>query len=195
MNKVILITGTPGTGKTSIAKILAEELDYKYEHIGDHKYYIDNDEGVKIININKMIKWINNEREKNNLVIDSHLSHYYPSNKTNKCIVLRCDPAELKNRLKKRGYPLIKINTNLEAEAIDLILQEAIIEGHNIYELDTTNKTINQSAEEAINAVKKDIKSYGKIDFSYYIKERIVNNNLINNKLVNNKNKTTNKNN
>ncbi len=172
MKKVILISGTPGTGKTSIAKYVAEKLNLEYIHIGDEEEYVcGNESGVKIIDVDKMIKWIDKKREGSNkqLIIDSHLSHYYPASKTELCIITRCDPYELKKRLQKRGYNEEKIKTNLEAEAIDLILQEAIEEGHKIYEINTTNRSAEDCGEEAIKAIKEKKEKYGKIDFTYFL--------------------------
>lgn len=171
--KVILVSGTPGTGKTEVAKILAEHYGYEYIHIGeDEEYIMEREAEVKVIDVKKMINFLKKKQEASPkaLVIDSHLSHYFPPDRTRICIVLRCDPAELKNRLVQREYPEFKIRINLEAEAMDLILQEAIKEGHKVHEIDTTNKTGNASAEEAIKAIDKEETTHGKIDFTYYLK-------------------------
>ncbi|HLE06588.1 MAG TPA: adenylate kinase family protein [Candidatus Nanoarchaeia archaeon] len=167
---VILISGTPGTGKTEVAKIIAKELDYEYCHIGDNEEYITEKTDVKIIDIEKMNTWIEKESETKKIIIDSHLAHYYPAELTKACIILRCDPAELKNRLKKREYPEEKIMINLEAEVINLITQEAVRDGHRAYEIDTTTKTASQTAIEAINAINKELEKHGEIDYTYYIK-------------------------
>jgi len=169
-SSVILISGTPGTGKTEVAKIIAKELEYEYCHIGDKEEYITEKTDVKIIDIDKMNNWIKKESENKKLVIDSHLSHYYPSELTKACIILRCDPAELKNRLKKREYLEEKIMINIEAEVINLITQEAVRDGHNVYEIDTTTKTASQTASDAINAIQKGLTKHGEIDYTYYIK-------------------------
>lgn len=167
---VILISGTPGTGKTEVAKIIAKELGYEYHHIGDEEEYITKKTDVKIIDIEKMNKWIKKISQGKKVIIDSHLSHHYPAELTKMCIILRCDPAELKNRLKKREYPEEKIMINLEAEIINLITQEALRDEHKVYEIDTTNKTTNQTASEAINAITKGLTKTIGLDYTYYIK-------------------------
>ena len=170
--KVVLVSGTPGTGKTSIAKYVAEKLNYEYVHIGEEEEYVcGEEEGVKVIDINKMIKWLIKKQElsKKTLIIDSHLSHYFPAERTRICIITRCDPAELKIRLMKRHYSKRKIEINLEAEAMDLILQEALENGHRVYEIDTTNKSVEISGEEVIDAIKNNKVKYGNIDFTYYL--------------------------
>lgn len=174
MNKAILVTGTPGTGKTEIAKKIAEHYNYEYVHVGDHKEYITSEEDIKIVDVKKMIKYMQEKQDtqEKGILIESHLAHYFPKNRTRMCIVLRCDPSELKNRLKQRDYPEIKIKTNLEAEAIALILQEALLEGHKIYELDTTHKTSNTTTAKAIDAIDLGKSEHGKIDFTYYLKNK-----------------------
>ncbi len=170
MIKAILITGTPGTGKTSISKIIAKHYGYKYIHIGEDKDYVVAEEDVRIIDVELMIKWLEKKQDEfGGMVVDSHLSHYFPPKRTRKCIVLRCEPSELKRRLEKRDYPQAKIDINLEAEAMDLILQEALNEGHSVYEINTTLRTPESCAEEAINAIDKDLVNYGKINFTKYI--------------------------
>ena len=97
MKKIILVTGTPGTGKTSIAKLIAWHFDYEYILIGEHKEYIsDVVSGIKIIDVDKLIKWLENKQKNSDkvLVVDSHLSHHYPKELTGICFVLRCDPQE-----------------------------------------------------------------------------------------------------
>lgn len=176
MKKLILISGTPGTGKTSIAKAIANHYGYEYIGITGNKEYVTGEEGgVKVIDIKKMINWLKGLQEKSNkiLVVDSHLSHYYPKEYASICIIMRCDPQELRLRLKERGYNDKKIKINLEAEALDLILQEAIKEGHLIHEIDTTNRSVSSSAWEAIKVIDKSKKpEYGKIDYSYYLASR-----------------------
>lgn len=173
MKKAILVTGTPGTGKTSIAKGIAEYYDYEYILISGHKDYVSEIvKGVKLIDVDKMIKWIKERQERSEkvIIIDSHLSHYYPKELTRMCFVTRCDPAELRMRLKKREYNNKKIRINLEAEAMDLILQEAIKEEHRIHEINTTHRSTKSSMQEAISVLEeKKKKSYGSVNFNYYL--------------------------
>ncbi|MEA4957045.1 hypothetical protein SDC9_07589 [bioreactor metagenome] len=83
-NKVIFITGTPGTGKTSLANFLKEKFSDNYISKiikiselaiqNDMIEGIDSDKGYKIVNISKLDKKINEEIENfmlNNLILDS----------------------------------------------------------------------------------------------------------------------------
>lgn len=171
MRKAILVSGTPGTGKTRVAKGIAKHYDYKYLHIGEHEEYVTAEIDIKIIDVEQMIKWlkIQQKRESKPLVVDSHLSHYFPPELSRICIITRCDPSELKTRLKKRDYPEEKIRINLEAEAMDLILQEALAEGHKVHEVDTTHKVASNSVKEAVEGIDTEETSYGKVNFSNYL--------------------------
>jgi adenylate kinase len=149
---IIIITGTPGTGKTEIAKALAKITNHTHLDVNriiakhnlkesyDKKrltYVVDE---KKLSNI--LIKLI---KSNNNLIIDSHMSHYIPSKYIDLCIVTKTDLKELKKRLKKRNYPQSKIKENLEAEAFDICLIEALESKHKVIQLDTTKKTVKQS--------------------------------------------------
>lgn len=87
------------------------------------------------------------EKQNQDIIIEGHFSHIYTP--TDKVIVLRCDPIELKDRLTKRGYTKEKIKENVEAETLDICLVESIkIHGlKKVNEVDTTNKTIEETTK------------------------------------------------
>src|SRR3989338_3054963 len=101
---IIIVTGSVGSGKTTISKELAGKLKAKY---------LDVKNLVKLL-----IKVIKNS--KNSLVIDSHLSHYIPKIYVDYCVVCECDLKVLKKRLKKRGYSDVKIKENLDSQIFDV---------------------------------------------------------------------------
>jgi len=142
--KVIIITGTPGTGKTTVAKRIAREKGYKYIDVNkliaenrlrekyDRKrqtYEVD----VRKLNV-VLVKKINEEKAKKTkgLVIDSHLSHHLNPRHADLCIVTKTELKKLKNRLEKRDYSKGKIRENLDAEIFDVCLNEAKEMGHKI---------------------------------------------------------------
>ena len=61
--KIILVSGTPGTGKSRVAKLIAEHYEREYIHIGDHEEYITSKTNVKIIDVEKMNKWIKQKQQ------------------------------------------------------------------------------------------------------------------------------------
>ncbi len=99
--------------------------------------------------------WIVNEKKlgkkadaiKGNTILDGHLSHFCM---VDIVIVLRLDPVELKRRLSLRGWSKEKIKENVEAEALGVCLSEARKKCKNVFEIDTTGKSPNALAGEAI---------------------------------------------
>lgn len=149
--KIICVTGTPGTGKTTLAKKLAQKLNYHYldisQIISKNKLYesYDKKRKTKIVDTNKLnifiinkIKKLKNTAKYNGIIIDSHLSHYLPKKYVNLCIATKCDIKELNKRLKKRKYPKNKIQENTQAEIFNICYNEALEQKHNILIVDTT---------------------------------------------------------
>jgi adenylate kinase len=145
--KTIIVTGTPGTGKTTLAKKLSKKLNYKYidvnEVIKENKLKEGYDRKNKcyIIDIKKLNKSLIKiiEKSKNNLIIDSHLSHYLPKKYVDLCIVTKCNLKKLKSRLEKnRKYSKAKVRENLDCEIFDVCLNEARDAKHKVIVIDTT---------------------------------------------------------
>lgn len=77
-------------------------------------------------------------------IIEGHLSHLMAD-----CtIVLRCAPEQLRQRLEDKGFNERKIQENLEAECVDVILIEATEQSKMVYEINTTHKTVDQVGDE-----------------------------------------------
>ena len=70
------------------------------------------------------------------LILEGHFSHHF----ADWSIVLRLLPSELEARLEARGYSAEKIRENLEAEALDVILVEAVEICSRVDEIDTTGR-------------------------------------------------------
>lgn len=143
----IIVTGTPGTGKTEIAKEVAKKLKLKYIDANDvikknnlrEKY--DKERDTYIVDENKLAKaLIKVIQKEKNLVIDSHMSHFIPEKYVDLCIVTKCKIPELRKRMKKRGYSELKIKENIDAELFDVCCNEAYENRHDLLIIDTTNK-------------------------------------------------------
>ncbi len=161
MNKrVILITGTPCVGKTTIATKLAEQLNAKYinltelaetEHLTQGK---DKERNTTIINENKMRQKLTEliTEATSDLIIDGHYAAAVtPKTHTTYIFVLRRNPTQLREFMQKCGFNKPKQTENLQAEILDVCLVEALREHpkEKVCELDITNKTV----EETLNDV------------------------------------------
>ena len=174
---IIALTGTPGTGKTSVSKILQrngfEVVDLN-KVAREKDFLIGRDErrDSDIVDVERFDEYVKkNYSERDIVFIEGHLSHLLKS--VDKVIILRCHPNELGKNLSKKGWKKEKVKENLEAEILDVILCEAL-EFHsekNIFEIDITGNSVDaivSSIMELIeNKFKKMIKyNMGKIDWS-----------------------------
>jgi adenylate kinase len=151
---IFAITGTPGTGKTSVCKALGLEFMDLNKVIEEKGFYsgVDNERGCFIADLDKLNEYVKEEKEEKRrkrkggnllLVIESHLSHFLNPDVT---IVLRANPFLLADRLKQKGFSAQKINENVEAETLDVILVEAVELCEIVYEVDTSEKSIEEVA-------------------------------------------------
>jgi len=153
--KTIIVTGSVGSGKTTISKKLAKKLNLKYTDVNKlitkNKLSsgYDKKRKCKIIEIKKLNKFLINmiKNSKENLIIDSHLSHYLPRKYVDLCIVTKCDIKTIEKRLKKRKYDKNKIKENIECEIFNNCLIEAKQKKHKVFVINTTKSiNINQIA-------------------------------------------------
>lgn len=151
---IIVITGTPGTGKTNISKRVARELDFDYVSINkvvdefDLVLEKDKERKTKVVDTDRLKEKVN-EMQLNNAVVDGHLGYFIDCDF---CIVLRCRPDELKKRLESKDWDEKKINENLQAEILGSITIQALEKQgwDDVYEIDTTGK----EKEEVVNNIK-----------------------------------------
>jgi adenylate kinase len=144
--KAIIVTGTPGTGKTTLAKRLARELGYMYVDantvIKEDRLQEGYDRKRKsvIVDERRLAKAIARRirMADGGMVIDSHLSHHVPPSIVDACIVTVCELKVLDRRLRKKGYAEAKVNENVQAEIFETCTQEAWEMGHRPIVVDTT---------------------------------------------------------
>lgn len=162
------ITGTPGTGKTSVATEL-ERRGHPVVHLIDtvRPYIIEEDHRRHTLVV-EIDRWVA-EFEPFDGIIEGHLAHHLPCDRV---VVLRCRPDVLRVRLSPRDYPSEKVEENAEAEALDIILVETLEEhpGEHILEVDTTDLSIDECADRVEQFIRGERpSSYGSIDWTDYL--------------------------
>ena len=144
---IIIVTGTPGTGKTAVAKQISRALKLKYIDVNmlikekNLATGYDKKRNCAIIDDKKLKRELIALAKSKNIVIDSHMSHLLPSKYVDLCIVTKCDLKILKHRLQKRSYSPTKVRENLDAEIFDNCLVEAREKNHRTMVIDTTKKS------------------------------------------------------
>jgi len=144
---VIIISGNPATGKTTIAKKIAKQKKLKYidvnQIIKDNKlysYYNKKDKSY-VVDVKKLNRFLINLIKKDKkVVLDSHLTHYLPSKYVDECIITKCNLKELRKRLEKRKYSKEKIKNNLDCEIFDVCKIEALENKHKVNVVNTSKK-------------------------------------------------------
>lgn len=185
MNKtVILITGTPSVGKTTIAKKLANQLNALYINLGllvfQYNLILGYDKKRKTTivdekKINKKIEKIIINSKKNIIIIDGHYAaSVVPKNRVTIAFVLRRNPIELKEFMEKKKFKENKIKENLESEILDVCLIDTLSElkRAKVCEIDLTNTSTNDGIKQIIAILNKQKKcEIGKIDWLYFLEK------------------------
>jgi adenylate kinase len=178
---IILITGTPGVGKTTASLILAKKLDAHLICINElvdekHLYTgIDEERGYKIVDMDALFKELNEIIGKIDsgeyIIVEGHLSHLFEN--SNLVVVLRANPDALKERMQAKGWKTAKIRENIEAEAIDICSYEAFeIHGDKVNEIDTSDISPEQVVDLIIDVINGDkMFPAGSMDFLEYLKK------------------------
>tara|TARA_B100001167_G_scaffold189682_1_gene154858 strand:- start:31 stop:591 length:561 start_codon:yes stop_codon:yes gene_type:complete len=170
--KIIGITGTPGTGKKTIALELSKNLKYEYINLNEYAFknkLINKIENDYIINdLELFAKKIKKTIKNGNFIISGHLLPDIISKEDiDMIIILRCSPVILLNRYKKRQYNDQKIKDNIISEAIGIIQYESRKKyGKNkVFEINVTDKNIKNIIKELTLIINKKQKIIQKIDW------------------------------
>ena len=138
------LTGTPGTGKTTVAEKLGGSgiavdsvvsLAEKHGCLGE----LDPNDDARPVDIDSLFSKLSEEWGSGpgpQVVIEGHLSHLLP---VDGFVLLRCSPDELRKRLVERGYSEEKTIANVEWELLGGAWNE-INPNLPIIEFDTSKK-------------------------------------------------------
>lgn len=133
----VALTGTPGTGKTTIGRRLG-----RTDAIEVRDLALRLGAGRRIgrteveVDLGKLLsRYRRYQRSHPSGVLVGHLAHLLP---VAYVILLRCHPRELDRRLRRARRRAGAVAENVLAEALDVILVEALRRRLPIYEVDTT---------------------------------------------------------
>ena len=163
---VILITGTPCVGKTSVARLLALRLNAVYVNLTDlavrENLVLGRDErrGSLIVDESRMKNKIGKMVEEfgdKDVIVDGHYAaSVVPEKLATHVFVLRRNPVELRNFMEKAGFSGDKLWENLASEILDVCLVDAL----NVYgeekvcELDVSGRSVEEAIAEILEVLK-----------------------------------------
>jgi adenylate kinase len=163
--RVILVTGTPCVGKTSVARLLAPKLNAFYVNLTElalHENLVsskDKERGSIIVDENHMrrkIREIVEKCDKSEIIVDGHYAvSVVPKKLTTHVFVLRRDPVELRKLMEQCGFSGRKLWENLASEILDICLCDAlnVYENGKVCELDVSGKSVEETVNEILNVL------------------------------------------
>ena len=127
----ILVTGTPGVGKTSLSRQISERLNLTYIDVGkivkDENCYtgVDSDFDALELDEDKLIDYLEDKLQVGGCIVDFHTPEIFPERWFDLVLVLTSTTEVLYDRLTARGYLENKINENMECEIMQVVLLAA----------------------------------------------------------------------
>jgi len=129
----LLVTGTPGTGKTRLAARLQDSLGFNVINVGDFSKENDclgewdDDYQSHEIEEDKLLDLLEPRlgQGEGGVIVEHHVPDLFPERWFDLVLVLRCNNTELYDRLSGRGYTGRKLEENVQAEIFQTILEEA----------------------------------------------------------------------
>ena len=160
---IIFIGGTPGVGKTTVARKLAARLGVDYVNVAElvvreglHGGY-DAERRAYIVDVEGVRRRLQSIAKGRRVVVETHVVDSVPPEEVEAAIILRLDPRLLEERLKARGYPPTKVLENVQAELLDACLIDAVraFGLEKVFEVDTTGKEPDEVVEEAVKILRE----------------------------------------
>lgn len=130
----ILICGTPGTGKTTLAQTAAERTGLKYINVGDvikeKGFHAGKDAEFDTLILDqasedKLLDDLEPVMAAGGNIVEYHSVDFFPERWFDLVLVLRTNNTVLFDRLTARGYSAKKIEENVSAEIFGVVAEEA----------------------------------------------------------------------
>jgi len=144
----VALTGTPGVGKSAVGRALAgRRRVVEVGRLADRLGAARSVAGGREVDLARLRRALRSPSAFAGAeVVVGHLAHLLP---VREALVLRCRPVELVRRLERarRGTRADR-QENYVAEALDLVLREAVGRGLRVFEIDTTRRSVESVARE-----------------------------------------------
>ncbi|GMH39615.1 hypothetical protein BSKO_07513 [Bryopsis sp. KO-2023] len=146
----ILVTGTPGTGKSTLCEQLAQVTGFRHIDVSQMAKANELCDGYDeqldslVIDEDKVCDALEDETAKGKCIVDYHSCDFFPERWFDLVVVLQTDNSVLYQRLQKRGYSDLKIRENVTCEIMQVLVEEA----RESYKEDIIKVVQNDSVEE-----------------------------------------------
>ena len=163
------ITGTPGTGKKSIAPMVAKRLTAQCVSLNDLARSYGLVRGASgDVDVDKLRSRLRRSLPRDAVVYGHLLPYVLDSSAVAKVVVLRCEPGVLKERLRERGYEPKKIIEDVEAELIGVVSSDAFDSygKEKTWEVDTTRTTPSEAASAVSRMAEEKARTAERIDWT-----------------------------
>lgn len=164
--QIIIITGTPSVGKTSVATLLASKLKATLINLGELVkkenliLEVDKTRGTLVADLKKVTKHLKKlvASASGDVVVDGHFAvDVVPKKAVSRVFVLRRAPEELKIFMENRDWSKSKVQENLACEILDVCLYDAVktCGEEKVCEIDVTGKDVEKVVNEILSVLKK----------------------------------------
>lgn len=152
----LLVTGTPGTGKSSLCALLSAELGMRHIDVGAYArerqllgaydakldcHYLDED------SVLDALEPVMVGGGTAGSILDHHSVDWFPERWVALVVVLRASTHVLHDRLSAREYGKAKLDENMQAEIMQVVLDEATESYPKVQVLELLNDTTEQQAD------------------------------------------------
>ncbi|KAI4498702.1 hypothetical protein M0802_006169 [Mischocyttarus mexicanus] len=127
----ILVSGTPGVGKSLMCRMLSEKTGLDWLEVSklaiEHNCLEEYDEVYQcpILDEDKLLDNMESIMSEGGKIVDYHSVEFFPERWFDIIFVLRTDNTILYDRLFQRGYRGKKLEDNLDCEIFGIIIEEA----------------------------------------------------------------------
>lgn len=180
----IVVTGTPGSGKTTISKALVREMHVKYISLTKlviHKRLyatVDQRRRTKVVDLRRTRAWLRQSLSKNQAVtiIDTHIPDAIPREFVRRVLVVRCHPSVLEQRLRKKGWRTAKIRENVLAEILDscYVIARAYYGANKTAQVDNSRAGVGKAVNQCRALLKKTPPTSHGADWIAVLDERVL---------------------
>ncbi|EDW61813.1 adenylate kinase isoenzyme 6 homolog [Drosophila virilis] len=152
----ILITGTPGAGKSYLCERLATQLKFNWldcSKIAKENNFIeeyDKEYDCPILDEDKLMDYLEPLMAKGGNIVEYHGCDFFPERWFQAVFVVKCPNETLYDRLKERNYNEKKLTSNIQCEIFGTILEEA----RESYKKDIIYELSGETKADAQNSLK-----------------------------------------